>query len=68
MRRVLQLVPLFLVLGACSQDDAVRFSAVLPLSGQHEIYGQAVRKGVELGYEHLKADVFARRLLHPRII
>jgi branched-chain amino acid transport system substrate-binding protein len=56
MRRVLQLVPLFLVLGACQQDEAIRFSAVLPLTGQHEIYGQAVRKGVELGYEHLKAD------------
>ena len=56
MRRVLQLVPRFLVLGACQQDEAIRFSAVLPLTGQHEIYGQAVRKGVELGYEHLQAD------------
>ena len=56
MRRVLQLVLLLVVFGACAKDEAVRFSAVLPLSGQHEIYGKAVRKGVELGYEHLQAD------------
>ncbi|MDH3255786.1 MAG: ABC transporter substrate-binding protein [Acidobacteriota bacterium] len=56
MRRALGLIPLLLVLSACPKDEVVRFSAVLPLSGMHEIYGQAVRKGVDLAYEELVAD------------
>jgi branched-chain amino acid transport system substrate-binding protein len=57
MRRSLQIVPLLLLLVvSCAPDESIRFSAVLPLGGNGEIYGQAVRKGVELGFEHLQAD------------
>jgi branched-chain amino acid transport system substrate-binding protein len=57
MRRSLQIVPLLLLLVvSCAPDEAIRFSAVLPLGGNGQIYGQAVRKGVELGFEHLQAD------------
>jgi branched-chain amino acid transport system substrate-binding protein len=56
MRRGLRIVPLIvLLLAACAPDETVRFAAVLPLSGTAEIYGQAVRKGVELGFEELQA-------------
>jgi len=37
-------------------DKTIRFGAVLPLSGYAEVYGQAIRKGIELGYERAKAD------------
>jgi branched-chain amino acid transport system substrate-binding protein len=47
---------LLLLLASCAPDESIRFSAVLPLGGNAEIYGQAVRKGVELGFEHLQAD------------
>jgi branched-chain amino acid transport system substrate-binding protein len=46
---------LSLLLG-CQQDEAVKIGAVLPLTGEYEIYGQAIRKGVDLAYEHLQAD------------
>ena len=57
MRHTLRLIPLLAVfITSCGPDETIRFSAVVPLSGEAEIYGQAVRKGVELGFEHLKAD------------
>jgi branched-chain amino acid transport system substrate-binding protein len=57
MRRTLQFVPLLLLFAAsCGPDESIRFSAVVPLGGDAEIYGQAVRKGIELGFEHLQAD------------
>jgi branched-chain amino acid transport system substrate-binding protein len=47
---------LTLFLAACPKDEAIRFSAILPLSGPFQIYGEAVRKGVELAYDELQAD------------
>lgn len=43
-------------------DKTIRFGAVLPLTGQHEVYGQAIRKGVELAFEEAKeqADMAGR--------
>lgn len=56
MRRTLRFFPLIaLFLVTCAEDEAVRFAGVIPLSGNAEIYGQAVRKGVELGFEELQA-------------
>jgi branched-chain amino acid transport system substrate-binding protein len=40
---------------ACG-DSTVRFGAVLPLSGHAEVYGRAIRKGIELAYEQAKSD------------
>ena len=55
MKRIITLVAIaFAVLG-CQQDKTVKFGAVLPLTGDWAIYGQPVRKGVELAFEHLKA-------------
>jgi branched-chain amino acid transport system substrate-binding protein len=55
MRRALWLVTFLLLLTGCPKGDAVQFSAILPLTGGYEIYGQAVRKGVELAFEVLEA-------------
>ena len=55
-RRGLWLGSILVALAACSGGDVVKMSAVLPLTGEFEIYGQAVRKGVELAYEELKAN------------
>lgn len=35
-------------------DKTIRFGAVLPLTGQHEVYGKAIRRGIELAYEEAK--------------
>jgi len=43
-----------LLLG-CAETGSVKVGAVLPLSGEGEIYGQAVRKGLELALEQLQA-------------
>jgi branched-chain amino acid transport system substrate-binding protein len=32
----------------------IRFGAVLPLSGNAEVYGQSIRKGIDLAYEEAK--------------
>jgi branched-chain amino acid transport system substrate-binding protein len=40
---------------ACG-GSPIRYGAILPLSGQHEVYGQAIRKGIELAYQQAKAD------------
>lgn len=39
----------------CQKSEAIKIAAVLPATGAFEIYGQAVKKGVELGYEELQA-------------
>jgi len=43
------------LLWACGGGGAVRFAAILPLSGGHEIYGEAIRHGVELALRDLQA-------------
>ena len=34
----------------------IRIAAIVPITGTFDIYGQAVKKGVELAYEELQAD------------
>ena len=55
MKRILTLVAIVFAVFGCQQDTTVKFGAVLPLTGDWAIYGQPVRKGVELAYEHLQA-------------
>ena len=40
---------------ACQKDKTVKFGAVLPLTGEAAVYGEPVRKGVELAIEQLQA-------------
>jgi len=41
------------VLLGCEGGDAVKVGAVLPLTGEWSIYGQPIKNGVELAFEHL---------------
>jgi branched-chain amino acid transport system substrate-binding protein len=57
-RRLLTALSLVVLAGsavACG-DKAIRFGAVLPLTGHAEVYGQAIRKGIDLAYEQAKQD------------
>jgi len=36
---------------ACQKDKTVKFGAVLPLTGEAAVYGEPIRKGVELAVE-----------------
>ena len=52
-RRLGWLAPLALLLG-CGGDATVQLGAVLPLTGEFQIYGLAVQKGVELAFDELR--------------
>ena len=49
-------VVLGLVAGSCGGARTVKFGAVLPLTGQWQLYGEPIRKGLELAYEQAKDD------------
>jgi branched-chain amino acid transport system substrate-binding protein len=54
-KNALLLAVLPLLLG-CPEDEAVKFGAVLPLSGDASIYGQPIQNGVQLALEQLQAE------------
>ena len=54
-RRSLLVLSMLLVLGGCAGGKTIEFGAVLPLTGSAAIYGESVRKGVELAFEQLQA-------------
>ena len=56
MRRSVLVVCLLLLFVGCQPSEEIRISAVLPLTGAWEIYGQPVRKGIELAVEKVEAS------------
>ncbi|MCP4657209.1 MAG: amino acid ABC transporter substrate-binding protein [bacterium] len=44
-----------MVLG-CWTEGPIKLAAVVPLSGIHQVYGRAVRNGVDLALDELRAD------------
>lgn len=55
--RTLLCLPVILGLfTGCRQDPSVVVGAVLPLTGEFAIYGEPIRRGIELGFEELQAD------------
>lgn len=42
-------------LGACAGRGPIEFGAVLPLTGPSAVYGESVRKGIDLAYEQIQA-------------
>ena len=40
----------------CSEKKETLISAVLPLTGEYSLYGQSIKKGVEVAYETMQAD------------
>lgn len=58
MRRYLfsiALIALALVSWGCAEDEVIEFGAVLPLTGTYEIYGQSIKKGIEIAVKDLEA-------------
>jgi branched-chain amino acid transport system substrate-binding protein len=55
MRRALTIVLALLILTAsgCAKEKSIKIGAVLPLTGEFQLYGQAIQKGVELAFENL---------------
>ena len=55
MRRALTTVLALLILTAvgCAKEKSIRIGAVLPLTGEFQLYGQSIQKGVELAFEDL---------------
>ncbi|MCB1032566.1 MAG: ABC transporter substrate-binding protein [Acidobacteria bacterium] len=55
-RMLLTLMAFLLAIGlACTQQEAVKFGAVVPLTGSSAIYGKQIANGIELAFEELKA-------------
>lgn len=50
------LLAVLLSVMACSQQEAVVFGIVLPLSGESAIYGEPIKNGIELALERVKAE------------
>jgi branched-chain amino acid transport system substrate-binding protein len=55
MRRYLGLFLLFAALAGCEEDEVIQFGAVLPLTGQYQIYGQSIKKGIEVAMDEIQA-------------
>lgn len=54
MRRfVTMLTLLALPLAGCQKERTIQIGAVLPLTGEYQLYGQSIQKGVELAFENL---------------
>ncbi len=43
-------------LSGCRGNDTVRLSAVLPLSGEWQGYGEVIRRGIDVGLQECQAD------------
>lgn len=41
---------------ACNNEEGVKFGAVLPETGEAAVYGQPIRKGVELALQQVQAE------------
>ncbi|HEX2164308.1 MAG TPA: ABC transporter substrate-binding protein [Thermoanaerobaculia bacterium] len=41
---------------ACNGGGPIQIGAVLPLTGDHALYGEPIRQGLELAYQELQAD------------
>ena len=55
-KKSILLLALLATVVACQRDKTVRFGAVLPLTGEAAVYGEPVRKGVELAVEQLEVS------------
>lgn len=60
--RRLGLLPLLLGLAACPSGGPTKFGAVLPQTGNAAVYGEAIRRGIELAHEVNQKDPQAPRV------
>ncbi len=55
-RRTLTALLLASSLFACGEDTPIQIGAVLPLTGEWDIYGREIRNGIELASQDINAD------------
>lgn len=48
--------PLLLGMDSCGGRQKVKFTAILPLTGASQVYGESIQRGVELAFEDLSQD------------
>lgn len=48
--------PVLLGMDNCGGRPKVKFTAILPLTGTAQVYGESIQKGVELAFEELSQD------------
>jgi branched-chain amino acid transport system substrate-binding protein len=53
---LLGVAPVLLGMDNCGGRGKVRFTAILPLTGAGQVYGESIQRGVELAFEDLSQD------------
>ncbi len=54
--RILSAAVLLVGLSACPEKEALQIGVILPLTGSASMYGNSVRKGVELAFDQIQND------------
>lgn len=68
MRKLLKILASFAVLGfvlgltACSGGDTIQVAVVLPLSGEHAVYGEPMKNAIELAHRQIQQEEHPYRL------
>ena len=68
MRKLLKTLAPFVVLGlalglaACSDRNTVQVAVVLPLSGEHAVYGEPIKNAIELAHRQIQQEKHPYRL------
>ena len=55
MRRLIPILCVSALVLGCPGAGSIKFGAVLPLTGDSAVYGESVKKGIELAFEQLQA-------------
>lgn len=55
-RKYLAALAICLAFAGCEKSETIKFSTIVPATGPFDIYGQSVKKGVELAYDQLLAS------------
>lgn len=56
LRTILCLTLILGLFAGCSEDEPVLVGVVLPLTGEFAIYGEPIRRGIELAFEEIEAE------------
>lgn len=56
LRTILCLTLILGLFAGCSKDEPVVVGVVLPLTGEFAIYGEPIRRGIELAFEEIEAQ------------
>lgn len=64
LTKVVTALFLLILIGGCGEERVARIGAVLPLSGPWSIYGEPIRKGIELAAEQINQQYKAGEFPH----